>query len=917
MKRLLLFLIGLATPARDREWVVGDTVEEFEHLEQSRGAPAAHRWLRGELRRVLAQAPRHRLAARGAPSAPRPAQGDGVMSSIAQDLRYALRLMGRSPGFTLVAVVTLALGIGANTAMFAVVNAVLLRPLPFRAADRLMLVHLTVPDRERDGAGVFRELVWSYPKYRTFLTAQDVFEDTALFAGRDLTLAGDGEPERVRGEVVTDRYPTILGIDAMLGRPFTYGEAHTEGVAPVAMIGHGLWTRRFGADPAVLGRTIRINATPYTVVGVLPRGFRGLNGNAEVWVPLAALEPFQLQLREAYSHSYRLVARRKPAVPEQEAVAVTRALGSRVDAAHPDSAGVAWGATSASLSASRADADVRRGSFVLLGAVGFVLLIACVNLTNLVVAKAIARRREVAVRVAIGASRRRLVRQFLVEGLLLAGLGGAAGLLLASAMLQAAAALLPESDVFFRTAVAPGTPRTAGAAGLTRIGAAMIGLDGATLLFTCAIAVMTAVLVSLIPALQASSLRPVDALKAGGGAGTARGLHGLSTRATLVTAQIALALILLAGASLMVRSAVRLHGTGIGVRPERVLTVGLDLPRASYPNETGSSFFAQLVERLRGVPGVESVGLGNCAPVSGGCNGTSIWFPPTPRAGVGTDPLVGISWATPDYFPTLGIQLLSGRNFAEHDRVGQPKVALVNEAAARAFWPNDTPIGKPLAVGQGGFGDGAEVIGVVSNVRYRAIETAATPDVYVPLAQSYQSRMRLFVRSHVDTKTLVTAIAREVRALDPNLPLSEIKTMDERVGDAMWRTRVGAWLLSAFAALALLLTAIGIFGVMAQTVMQRTAEIGIRVALGAQPRDVLSLVLGRAALMTALGLIVGIASALALTRFIAALLYDVQSNDPATFVLVAALLGLVALAACYIPARRATRVDAVVALRSE
>jgi putative ABC transport system permease protein len=323
------------------------------------------------------------------------------------------------------------------------------------------------------------------------------------------------------------------------------------------------------------------------------------------------------------------------------------------------------------------------------------------------------------------------------------------------------------------------------------------------------------------------------------------------------------------------------------------------------------------VERVRPLPGVESVGLASCPPVSGGCNGTILWFPPARPLGGARDLAVGIHWATPDYFPTLGVRLLRGRFFTDRDRAGQPKVALVNEAAARAIWPNDTPIGKVIAVGQGGFDGGAEVIGIVSNVRYRAIETAATPDVYVALAQSYQPRMRLFVRSRLDIQSLVTTIKREVRALDPNLALSEMKTMEELLGDAMWRTRVSAWLLSACAALALLLTAIGVFGVMAQMVMQRTAEIGIRMALGAQRGDVLALVLGRAVLVTGGGLLIGIGCALGLTRVIATLLYDVEPNDPATFASVALVLALVALAACYVPARRATRVDAVVALRSE
>ena len=838
------------------------------------------------------------------------------MSAIWQDVKYSLRLLARAPGFAAVAIATLALGIGANTAMFAVVNAVMLKPLPFTDADRLMLVHMLVPDREA-GLGVFRESVWSYPKYRTFLEVQNSFEDAALFAGRDYTLAGDGDPERVRGEVVTDRFPEILGITPILGRTFTYDEANRAGAQRVAMIGYGLWTRRYGADPAILGRSIQINGTPYTVVGVLPSGFRGLIGAAQIWTPLAVLEGSQLTERQ--SHSYTVVARRRADVSEEAAIAAVRVHGGQVDAQYRDGAGPggAWGATANSLTASRVDVDLRRASVIILGAVGFVLVIACVNLTNLLVAKAIGRRREVAIRTAIGASRARILRQFAVESLLLAVLGALGGLAVASALLLVATALLPDPDVFFRTAIAPGVQRITGASGLTRIGASMIGFDATTLLFTCGVTVLTAAVVGLLPALHASSLRPSDALKTGtSGAGT-RGFRGLGTRAGLVSTQIALALVLLTGAGLMLRSAARLHDTPTGVEPEHVLTVRFDLPRATYTPEKGISFYEQLVERARALPGVESVGLSDCPPVSGGCNATSIWFDGQPRRGAGYDPIVGVHWATTDYFSTLGIRLLRGRHFTSADRMGQPRVALVNEAAARTFWPNADPIGRTIAVGQGGFHTGAQVIGIVTNVRYRTIETAATPDVYVPLSQSYQARMRMFIRGRIDSGDLVSGLNRELRALDPNLPLSEVKTMEERLGDAMWRTRVSAWLLSAFAGLALLLTAIGVFGVMSQSVAQRTSEIGVRMALGAQTRDVLGLVLGRAMIVTGAGLLIGLAAALALTRLLTAFLYEVRASDPITFITVVVLLGSVALVACYLPARRATRIDAVSALRAE
>jgi predicted permease len=911
MRRLLLLVIARATPVADREWLVGDTVEELERREAAAGPAAAGRWLRRETVRVLLDAPRHRAAARAAGRG-RPSAGRGErMTAIRQDFRYALRLLRRSPGFTAVAVATLALGIGANTAMFAVVNAVLLKPLPFAAPERLMLVHLTAPNREPPGT--FREVVWSVPKYRTFAAEQTVFDQLAMYASRDVSLSGDGEPERVRGEVVTVGYPDILGITPMIGRGFTPEEADREGSPPVVVLGHGLWTRRFGADPGALGRAVDVNGTRYTVVGVLPRGFRGLSGDAEIWLPLGAFEPSQFT--EPFSHSYYTVARRKLDVPEGVALAGVRQLGAAVNAAHRGDDGE-WGATAASLYASRADLDVRRVAYVLLGAVAFVLLIACANLTNLIGARAAARRREVGVRVAIGASRGRIARQFFAEGLTLALAGTAAGLVMAWLLIAAVGHLLPDSDIFFRTAVAPGTPRVAGAAGLTRIGASMIALDGTTILFTGLVAIVTALLVSLLPALQASMLRPVEALKSGGKGLAAGGLR--AGRSLLVVTQIALALILMSGAGLMIRSAAQLYGTDIGVRTDRVLTVRVDLPRAQYTQDTGQAFFARLLERVRALPGVVSAGLSNCPPISGGCNGTSYWDPVKGQIGGGRDPLVGIHWATPELFGTLGIALQRGRIFSDADRMGQPRVVLANETAARTLWPGDDPIGKIVALGQGGYHEGgAQVVGVVSDVRYRAIESAAGPGFYVPLWQSYQPRQRLFVRSHTDPLALIGAIRREVRALDPALPLSEVKTLTDRVGDAMWRTRVIAWLFSAFAAMALLLTAIGVFGVMAQTVVQRTSEFGLRMALGAQRRDVLLLVVGQAALITGAGVVVGVGAALALTRLIAALLYGVQPNDPSTFAVVGVLLGTVALAACYVPARRATAVDAIVALRTE
>ena len=502
------------------------------------------------------------------------------MGDFFHDIRYTLRLLGRAPAFTAIAVATLALGIGANTAIFAVVNAVLLKPLPFPDAERLMLVHMLVPEREHPGCKRVRLVV---PKDRTFAASQQVFDEIAFFGGRDLDLSGDGEPQRVRGEVVTERYPSVLGVAPLMGRPFTWDEVHQAGSPPAAMIGHGLWTRRFGSDPAVVGRTIRINATPYAVIGVLPRGFRGLIGNADVWVPLAAFEPSQLT--QAQSHSYTIVARRKRDVAEPAAAAAVELVGTRSlrASAQGNRRGGMDGARQLHVRVAR---RYRRppAALVLLGAVGFVLLIACVSDESRR-AWAMARRREVAVRVAIGASRGRIVRQFVAEGVVLSMPARPAAVRRVRAA-RGAAAVMPEPDVFFRSAVAPGTPRIAGASGLTRIGASMIGLDATTIVFTGGIALLTAILVSLLPAAQASLLRPVDALKKGKAEGGGR---WLDARGVLVTAQIALALILLAGAGLMIRSAERLRDTGIGVDPTGLFTVRIDLPRAAYDKTAGSS----------------------------------------------------------------------------------------------------------------------------------------------------------------------------------------------------------------------------------------------------------------------------------------------------------------------------------------
>jgi predicted permease len=916
MKRLGLWIISRVTPAADRESVAGDTLERYDEIAAANGAGRARRWLWREAGRVVWGAPAHWLAARPARWRQVRRSRSSAMSSIWQDVRYAARWFRRAPGFTAIAVTTLALGIGANTAMFAVVNAVMLKPLPFADADRLMLVHLLAPRPTPDHQGP-AEVVWSYPKYETFTELQREFEESALFTGREFSLSGDGDPERVPGEVITASYLSVLGVRPVLGRGFTAEEATRPGLPPVAMLGHGLWTRRYGGDPNVVGRTIRLAGVAHTVVGILPRGFHGLGGNADVWTPLAVSEPDMVDREHAWdSHSYTLVAKRRGDVSADQALAALAVYGPRIDAtSRKESNGSSWSATARSLQNSRIDADLRRLSLVVLGAVGFVLLIACVNLTNLLIARSLTRRREVAIRMALGAGRWRIARQLGVESLLLAATGALAGLVVAVGLLHIASIVLPDSSVFFRASIAPGTPRIPGAAGLTRIGATMIGLDGLTLVFTAGLTIFTAVAVSLLPSLQTSVLRPFLVLKAAAATASGRGHGGLGPRAILVGAEIALALVLLASAGLMIKSAMRLYDRPIGVDPANVLTAQISLGERRYTPEVALAFQDELLRRLRRVAGVESAGWGFCAPVGGGCNRTGLWL--RDRPGDGQQRLTGVTWASPGFFETMRIPLIAGRFFTDDDRRDRPKVVLVNETAARMYWLGESPVGRRIGVGQGGFSDGAEVVGIVGDVRYSTIEGDPGPFVYLPLSQSHRAGVLLVVRSQLGTGALVSAISREVRDLDPNLPLTTIKTMSDRVGDAMWRTRVASWLLSGFGALALLLTAIGVFGVMAQLVAQRTAEIGIRMALGARRRDVVGLVLGRAVVVTGAGLAAGLAASVAVTRALATLLYEVTPTDPLTLGTVALVLGIVSLAACYVPVRRAIRVEAVTALRSE
>ncbi len=816
---------------------------------------------------------------------------------VLHDLRFAARTLARQPGFTAIAVFTLAVGIGANTAIYSVVNATLLRTLPFQDPDRLMKLSLVTPSLR--GAPSRDDMVWSYPKYEFFRKNQQVFSRTAVYYDVTRNLTGTDEPERLRCEIVGADYFPVLGIRAATGRTFLPEEDVTPEKDMVAVISQGLWERRYGADPGVPGKTISLDRRKFTIVGVLPAGFQGLTGPADVWVPAHTLDAESLG--QPQSHSWQLVARLKPDVTIEQAKAAVALLGKRIEEAYPLPIFPGWGAEARTLEEARTEPDIRKSVLVLFGAVGCVLLIACVNIANLLLARGTVRQREIAIRLAVGANRWRLIRQLLTESILLSICGAAAGLLLAWWGVHLLADVNPTA----------GNPFGQRISGLALLGLSSIRLDSAALLFTVLIALATGLLFGLAPAWQGSHADVTSALKS---AGTRPA--GVAFKSALVVTEVALAVVLLTGAGLMLKSFARLIGTRSGVDPENVLTMRVNLPKGSTP-QAAVQFYSQLEQRVAALPGVVAAGMSNCFALAGGCNGTIIWFRDRPPVPQGTEPEIGVHFVSPDYFKTMKIPLLRGRWFTAADRQGAPKVVVISDVAARRFFPAEDPIGKHVGVGQGGFGDRAEIIGVVGDVRYGQMNEPPRADVYISHLQSSRSSLVLFARTAGNPAALTAAVEREVRTLNRDLPVFDVKTMHERIRDATARARFSAILLAVFAGIALALAAIGVYGVMSYLVTQRTREIGIRIALGAASADVLALVVRRGAALALAGIGIGVAAALAATRVLATLLYEVKPGDTATYVEIAATLMAVVLVASYIPARRASAVDPSLALRAE
>jgi predicted permease len=816
------------------------------------------------------------------------------MQTFWQDLRYGVRMMLKRPGFTGVAILTLALGIGANTAIFSIVNSLLLRPLPFQNSDRLAIIWTHSP-----GANVDQD--WPSPGQFSAIKAQsDVYEEIALAQGGNASLTGQGGPERVGVLRTSSVMFSVLGAQAAIGRVFL-PEEDAPGKPLTAILSHGFWQRRFGGDPKALGQSLTLNGKPYTIVGVMPPDF---SLGFEIMPTVGAVSQPDLLLSLPLSpenmnnhgdENYNVLARLKPGAAVAQAQSELNLVVRRLEQEFPKN----YPSTRRfSLSVrpllEQVVGDVRPALLILLGAVGCVLLIACANVANLLLARAAAREKEVAIRVALGAGRWRVIRQMLTESVLMAVVGGALGLLLAVWGLAGLRWLNPGN-----------IPRVSS-----------VGIDGRVLAFTSAVALLTGVLFGLAPALRATRLAWGDTLKEGG-----RSVIGgpQRVRNLLVVAEIALSMTLLIGAGLLIRSYVRALRVDPGFAPHNVVSLRVSTLGTSYQDRTRRvEFYQGLWDRARQLPGVESVGGVSILPLAGGIGWGGITIEGyNPASGQDAIQADGRS-ASVGYFETMKVPLLRGRFFTEQDSQTSPPVAIVDEKMVRAYWPGVDPIGKRLKFG--GPNSGAPwmtVVGVVANVKQYALDTDSRVTLYTPHLQSPDHTMYVVARTKNDPLGVAAAVTREARAMDPNSPVFDVKTMDQLLSDSLARRRFSMLALGLFALVAMTLAAVGIYGVISYAVAQRTREIGVRVALGAQSRDVLALVLKQGMSMALVGVGLGLVAAFALTRVMSGLLFGVNATDALTFVVVPLSLTAVALVACLVPARRAAKVDPMIALRYE
>jgi putative ABC transport system permease protein len=798
-----------------------------------------------------------------------------------QDLRYGVRMLVKNPGFTFVAVLTLALGIGANTAIFSIVNAVLLQPLPFSEPDRLVWTWGNI----RNGGNRASVSPLDYLDYRAQNTTFEHFAATFSFPA-SFNLTGSGDPERLQGQAATGDFFQALGVNAATGHTFLL-ENEEPGRDQVVVLSYKLWQRRFGGDPSLIGKTIALDGKSFEVIGVMPASFN-FPRDAELWTPMN----FQIApgMKQRKAHFLRPVGRLKDGVTLAQAQADMDAVASRLEAQYPES-DTGWNLRMVPLR-EQLVGNIRPTLRVLFGAVGLVLLIACANVANLLLVRASSRQKEIAVRIALGAGRFRIVRQMLTESMLLALAGGALGVWLASWGVNLLVAF-SGNDI-------PPTSR--------------VGIDGAVLAFTLGVSLVTGVLFGLVPALPAiQAVKLSETLKEGGRSG-GQGSSRNRTRSLLVVLETAFAVVLLIGAGLLIRSFIRLQGVGPGFDAANVLTLRIDLPQQKYnlPEKAGS-FWGQLHERLAALPGVEAVGMNTELPLSGQPNDTPFTVEGRPPVQANQQFGADFRRINEDYLRALRIPLKRGREFSAQEVRQSAHVVLISEALADGVFPGEDPLGKRLLLGLDAKTP-FEIIGIVGDIRHRTLEAQPFATMYLPVLSGSAN---LTIRVAGDPLSLAAAVRKEVQAIDSDQPIAALRTMEQVVAESVGASRYRTMLLGLFAFVALLLAAIGIYGVVSYTVAQRTHEIGIRMALGAQPRAVQRLVIGQGIRLALVGVGAGLIGAAGLTRVLVGLLFGVTATDPLTFVGVAVVLMLIALVACWIPARRAARVDPMMALRHE
>jgi putative ABC transport system permease protein len=793
-------------------------------------------------------------------------------------------MLAKRPGFTLIAALALALGIGANSAIFTVVNAVLLRPLPYPQADRLVWIWGTNP------ANNVPEETASAPDYADWKKFSQSFDQMGAFARTSVILTGEGEPERALGGLVTDGFFSVLGTEAKLGRTFT-PEEDLPKAQPVAILSEGLWQRKFGSDPQIIGKSIIINGNSTTIVGVLSADFRNPRPDAphsDLWMP------FRLDYAQANRRSDYLgvIARLKPGVSIEQSRAEMDQIAASLSNQYPNT-NAGWGVKVIPLH-ERFVGNVRLNVLFLMIAVALLLMIACANVANLLLARAAARRKEIAIRAALGARRGRVIRQLLTESVMLSLVGGAAGLGLAAwgvdVLISFSPADLPRLD--------------------------SIGLDARVVVFTLAVSILTGILFGLAPAIQSSSTKLGECLKEGGRDSLESG--GSILRNTLAAAEIAIALLLLIGAGLMARSFAELQKVDPGFSDKEVLTSQIQLPRTRYKEGPQvSAFYNQLLERISTLPGMQACALISDPPMSG--NSNAIAFAVEGRPPLPPDQFQDAEayTASEDYFRVMNIPVKRGRAFTSEDRADGPLSMVINETFARRYFPGEDPLSHRITLNNPQQGPWAQIVGIVGDVRHDGMGAEPYPQMYSATSQSPPRGATLVMKTEADPSSLISAVRSEIRNIDAGLPLYNIRPMEQLTRESMARPRFNTFLIALFAALALLLASVGIYGVMSYSVTQRTHEIGVRMALGAASTDITRMIVWHGLKVSLAGVTVGLGASFALTWLMKSLLYGVSATDPLTFAAIAALLTLVAMVACYIPARRATRVDPMIALRYE